>query len=281
MFSFFKKKSLEPDWTFQSNGFIWRMLFSASHTVVIENRLKDQKLVNFCHVDLATGNVLWQDFTLEEPWFVGIEAIHQGHIFFHGYFDPNLPEHQGIYCADIQTGTLLWYDKDLTYFYFADDKVLAYKEDKTGRFYFSLNPKTGKVIDDFGQDNTTVEHLRGQFPELEGYDDVHFYEKVLLGHSNFDELVAIIGKQFDQLETTHGFDLILHQNYKIVGVYHNDTMLKLCYSMIVLDGKSNEVKLIDRLATELKGQVGDLFFFKKSSLLSMKDRSTLQSHHLI
>lgn len=280
MFSFFKKKKIEPIWQYQSTGFIWRMLFSASEAIVIENRIKETRTVNFNCIALTTGNEIWRNFSLDEPWFVGLEAVHQGKVFLHGYFDPNLPEHLGIYCVHAESGTLLWYNSDVSYFYFADGLVFAYQDDPTGRTYFSMDAETGKIVENFGRDNSIPESKRELYPEFEGYDTVSFSDKMDSQHPQFNDMNLLIGKFIKQIDLSFGIDYLDLGENVIFGVYHRTAENKMCYSMLWIESRTAEVKLNEVIASEVGGQVGDLFFAKQNLLITIKNRNILQVYSL-
>lgn len=279
MFSFFKKKTA-PVWQYQSTGFIWRMLFSASNAVVIENRIKETRTVNFNCLDLSNGKEIWRNFSLDEPWFVGLEAVHQGKVFLHGYFDPNLPEHLGIYCVHAESGNLLWYNKDISYFYFADGLVFAYQDDATGRTYLSIDAETGKTVENFGRDNTIPESKRELYPEFEGYNDVRFSDKMDSQHPQFNDMQILIGKFISQIDLTFGIDYLDLGEHVIFGVYHRTNDQKMSYSMLWIESRTAEAKINEVIASEVSGQVGDLFFVKQNQLITIKNRNMLQVYSI-
>lgn len=278
MFSFFKNKSLEPLWKIQTTGFIWRMLFSNDGYAVIENRIKETKTVNFFAVNIQNGEMNWRNFSLEEPWFVGLEAVHDNLIFLHGYFDPNLPEHQGIYCVNGKTGDLIWYDQQFSFFSYADHVLYVYKDDAQGRNYFSVEPQTGKVISEFGGDSSIPETKRNEFPVYEGYHDVHFADRMEAGSQQYSDIKSLIEKHIPKIDDTIGIDYIDKGELIIFGVHHLNSEGKMCYSMLIIESRTAKVKLNELLGDDLTGQAGDLFFWKAGRLISIKNRNILQVH---
>jgi len=280
MFSFFKSKSLVPLWTYHSSGYIWRMLFSNDGYAVIENRIKETKTVNFSAVNLSDGKIIWRNFSLEEPWFVGLEAVHDNFVFLHGYFDPNLPEHQGIYCVNGKTGDLLWYEQNFSFFSYAAGILYVYKDDAAGRKYFSLEPESGKIIAEFGDDNSVVESKRAEYPQLEGYQDVYFADRMDITNPQYSDFKILLSKHIPKIDETIGIDYIDHGENVIFGVHHSGLKGNLCYTMLIVESRTAKVKLADLLADDLTGQAGDLFFFKSNRLVSVKNRIILQVHLL-
>lgn len=280
MFSFFKSKSLEPFWTYQSSGYIWRMLFSNDDYAVIENRIKETKTVNFSAVNLSDGKIIWRNFSLEEPWFVGLEAVHDNFVFLHGYFDPNLPEHQGIYCVNGKTGDLLWYDQNFSFFSYAEGILYVYKDDAAGRKYFSLEPVTGETVSEFGDDNSESETKRSEYPALEGYQDVQFAERMDVLNPQFADIKTLLDKHSAKIDETIGIDYIDRGENIIFGVHHSGLKGNLCYTMLIVESRTAKVKLNELLADDLTGQAGDLFFLKSNRLISVKNRTILQVHSL-
>ncbi len=256
------------------------MLFSNDDYAVIENRIKETKTVNFSAVNLSDGKIIWRNFSLEEPWFVGLEAVHDNFVFLHGYFDPNLPEHQGIYCVNGKTGDLLWYDQNFSFFSYAEGILYVYKDDAAGRKYFSLEPVTGETVSEFGDDNSESETKRSEYPALEGYQDVQFAERMDVLNPQFADIKTLLDKHSAKIDETIGIDYIDRGENIIFGVHHSGLKGNLCYTMLIVESRTAKVKLNELLADDLTGQAGDLFFLKSNRLISVKNRTILQVHSL-
>lgn len=106
LFSFPRK--LSPAWIYAPGAAIWRMLPTSEGYLVGESRDDGKKQVRFFCLELETGRRLWENVSVAEDWWVGIEAVHGGMLFLHMFARPDMPEHAGIVALDLTTGTVLW-----------------------------------------------------------------------------------------------------------------------------------------------------------------------------
>lgn len=153
----FRKNRLTPAWTYRASGIIWRLLVDARDTLVGETRDQEQKTASFFAVDAATGRELWSGLLLEEPWWIGIEAVEEGILFLHAYEQPNLPAHQGVWAVDARTGTILWNTPEVAFLFSSGEYVYAQKSLFDRRVFVRINRATGEPSD---IDHETIQNVR-------------------------------------------------------------------------------------------------------------------------
>ncbi|MBN8705036.1 MAG: DUF4905 domain-containing protein [Bacteroidetes bacterium] len=275
MFPFFRKKEHPPLWELKTDGVIWRFLFSSQTHIVIEERLKAERLTRFLCADIRTGLPLWREFTLDEKWYTGLEAVRNGKVYLHGYVNPNLPEHLGIYTISLESGDLLWYEPSLTYYHSGPDFLIGYSQESQERSYFFLDPETGKKKSDQPMSEGEAEKLRGAFSENEGFLDVKWTEKLVDGNPLWPEMVTLISKFESGFDPTAGLDVLDLGEHVVFGFHHKTAPKNLCYSLAVIDSRSASLKFRRLLADDLAGQAGDLFLWKGGLLMAVADRKTL------
>ncbi|MCA0446918.1 MAG: DUF4905 domain-containing protein [Bacteroidetes bacterium] len=275
MLKFFRKKEQSPLWELKTQGVIWRFLFSAQTHIIIEERVKEAKQTRFLCADIRNGLPVWRDFTLEEKWFTGLENVRNGKVFLHGYANPNLPEHLGIYTLSLETGDLLWYEPSMAFYLATDEFLIAYSQESQDRTYWQLDHDTGKRKSDQPMLPGEAESLRDQSSENEGFEDVKWTDKLIEGDPLFFDMASLVSKFEPNLDPSPGLDVLDLGSTVIFGYHHRKKQNQLCYSMAVVDSKSAEVKLSILLGDDLNGFAGDLFLWKGGLLLAVKGKNTL------
>ncbi|MCS7072849.1 MAG: DUF4905 domain-containing protein [Bacteroidia bacterium] len=128
------------------NELVWRILHDR-HTgyLAIELRNYDQKKVRFVCLNPEKSSPLISSITeLPDSWWCGIEESYQGRILLHGYRNPSLPEHLGIYAYDVNTGQCVWKQPELTYYRTIKEGFLAIQT-QSEKLYL-LEPLSGELI---------------------------------------------------------------------------------------------------------------------------------------
>ena len=87
---------------------IWRLLISDKDKLIIETRNPETKEAFFNCFDINNKKVLFDNFQLEEKYYVGIETVHNEIIYFHKFPKPDLPNHKEIIAFDINSQKILW-----------------------------------------------------------------------------------------------------------------------------------------------------------------------------
>lgn len=148
LFSLFSKSSLSPAWTFSAQHFLWRIMFSGSGHIIGEDRNTDAKTVTFFCLDASTGRPIWQQKSFDEQWWIGLDAVHDGRLFLHGFRKPDMPEHKNIYAVDLNTAELIWKNTDCTFLAVQSPSVYGYKDLFERRVYYRLDEKTGELLEE-------------------------------------------------------------------------------------------------------------------------------------
>src|SRR5436309_6488000 len=145
-FSRTRRGSIEPVWTFSTNATLWRLLPSRNGYFVGEDRDTSEKKVSFFCLDQQGGRICWSGVRFDEPWWIGLEAIHQGRVFVHEYAAPDMPDHKKIFALDLATGTLLWSTEELKFVAAHEERIYAAREHHEERQFFELDAESGTSL---------------------------------------------------------------------------------------------------------------------------------------
>src|SRR5258705_3352973 len=137
-------KHLAPAWEFHVRGIIWRLLVSGKGQFVGEERNINERSVSFFCIDSESGTPLWRDLRLAEPWWIGIEALHDDLVLLHEFAMPDFPDHKKIHALDLSSGKLLWSNEEVTYLFSHGNAIYAAKDLNDVRTYLELDSMSGK-----------------------------------------------------------------------------------------------------------------------------------------
>lgn len=171
--------SIKKNYSFSNKKNIWRLIPSESGYLVIEERDMISKEVFFNCLKTEDGKVYFQNFQLEEKYWVGIEAIYKNIIIFHKFRKPDMPGHKGVYAFDILSRKLIWQNDDLIFLLAKDEQVYAYQTSFEGREYFVLHYLTGEVIKDLGSEFDEINKLREESMRSDFVNNFLFPEKFI------------------------------------------------------------------------------------------------------
>lgn len=148
MIPFLKEKQLKPAWVFDAGTLIWRIFFTSNNHIIGETRNQEAKSTGFFCVDIHSGKHLWKNISFDEPWWIGIEAVHERWMILHGYVRPDMPEHRGIRIIDIESGKLLWRNDHLSLWFIDNEKLYAHKYLFEKHIACEFDIKTGTLLND-------------------------------------------------------------------------------------------------------------------------------------
>lgn len=291
------KKRLKPTWQFtKPNGWIWRALFIGDEYLIGEFRQSGERKASFFLLNAQTGALLWDNFVLTDShqkpvgdgWWVGMETVYAGLVYFHGYYSPNVPEHLGIWAMEPSQKAIKWVRPDLGYLCISSGKMVALRnvlvEGYAERSFLTLNPLTGEEIDNFGQNAAAANFLRNSAPSLLAEQEVVLSEQIAESSPRFAEIAKLAKDATQGTRVIGAFDVLEHHGQTIIG-YHEQTnqmvtnqagarVLGLNYKLFVLDSKQNVI-YSDILGELMSGLLVDGFFVRRNRLYYVKERNTL------
>ena len=245
--SLFQSRRRTPDWTYDAGGTIWRILFSEAGRIIGECRHQDQKLATFFCLDETTGSALWQERRLEEPWWIGIEAIQENVLLLHEYAKPDLPQHKKIHALDVESGKELWKSDHLGYWFGFEGRVYCLEEKFEKRIGYGLDLQTGMVEETYEE---SLDELAGKVTRGAN----------VVGHIEF----------------------IKEQGYILLG-YHaagkpSKTEAPLFQNrFVIIDAEDGKTVFEETLARDVRAIVPDSFFAKPPFVYFIKDQKALSA----
>ncbi len=260
----FNKNILQPCWSYKTNGVLWRLLYSPSGSIVGEVRNTDLKQASFFCLNVATGQICWEDYILSEKWWVGIENVDEDYIYFHYYAQPDMPQHKGIECHLLRSGELLWKNDDVTFAYSTNQYVCAYRDFFEKRQYVFLNKCNGNIVN---------EHIQLQEQNQDYNPEQRVIAPLPLGifHGKH-RVVGILESKFKNI-IVDTVEIIESQNYLIAGFYTKDEY----YTLYITVMEKDTLKLVytDVQNRECMYPVPENFFVVSNMLCYIANQSTL------
>jgi hypothetical protein len=278
--SLFKEKQLHPAWNFDAGMLIWRIFFTSNNLIIGETRNQDEKSTSFFCVDIHSGKPLWQNIGFDEPWWIGIEAVHERWMILHGFVRPDMPEHRGIRVIDIKSGKLIWKNDTLSFWFIDNEQLYAHKYLFEKHIACELDIKTGSILHESSDNLDLLQELRQKVlqKESERQQDVIFPEV-------FDEyeegsVIRTIVQQITEGQALEGWvEFLSHRGILIVSQYRqgqNNTESGLLNNILTVhDLKSKKTLYRDIIANGVKTPSPDSFFVKDNLLIFIKHQSML------
>jgi hypothetical protein len=164
---------------------IFRIIPTDTYKLLIEERDRNKKQTFYSCLDINSGKSIFQDFQLDEKYWVGVKTIYKDVILFHKFERPDLPKHKGIIAFDINTQTILWENYN-SFLFISNDKAVFIAEELGIRKYIAVDYLTGKVDD-------IIDYPKNVKPVNYNFDNYLFSSKItqneleLFFHSKFKE----------------------------------------------------------------------------------------------
>lgn len=250
----------------QFEGIIWKIRpdENGAH-LALEIREPDQKKVSFSCINTASGNLVFNDIHLQEPWFCGLEGLAHGHAYLHGYLSETLPGHRGIFACSLENGRINWEDYNLVFSHAVSEGVIAWNYKSEPRRYELINPENGQFVRLFN----SVEEMEKETTDLP-QPSLQFPEMVNLETEWLRHLPG---------STLPGGDVLLKGSLRIISFYTRAGEKKLDHHLYVVD---HEKRLVhkDLLDRDILQPALDTFFVIGNQLCYIKRKSEILAYFL-
>lgn len=249
-------------------GQVWKILVDeASPVLIVQTRNGESYQTSFAAIDTQTNRVLWQNFNLEENWWLGMAGVHAGVLFLYTYPDTQKPQSQGIIAVDVATQQILWQTQSINFHQFIEGQILGLSVEQQEKEYCLLELKTGKVLEQFREFDATKirksENNEALFP-------FHYYNEMA-----YFQTVAIFLKKKFNLQIVQAVDYLEYENVIIISYFHQSNN-GLANNLLVLNHQ-NQVLLHQNIAQQLTGIGLDTFFVFEKQVFFVKHKTHLQS----
>lgn len=248
---------------------IWRILITDDDRVIFEKIDTEDKQIYFDCIDLETKENVFTDLQLDEKFWIGIEKIYKGIIIFHKFAKPDMPGHKEIIAFDIEKNEVSWRNEEYSFLFLYEDKVYAFKELFEGRKFVTLDLKTGKLIEELGDDADKINLLYDKARMQEDYSKYtfpkttpHKYEKI---NSKLDEMkseLAIVGD----------VEYNVHYGAFLASYHIKESDNGMINKFSAFDVVTGEELFNEILASNIDSFMMDSFFVYKNYLFLLKDK---------
>ena len=277
---FFKEKQLKPAWIFDAGTLIWRIFFTSNNLIIGETRNQEAKSTGFFCVYMQSGKSLWKNISFDEPWWIGIEAVHERWMILHGFVRPDMPEHRGIRVVDIESGKLLWRNDSLSFWFVDNAKLYAHKYLFEKHIGCELDINTGTIITEQSDNLDLMQELRQKVvqKEFERQQNVIFPE--LFDENETDSVIKTIVQGMTEGKALEGWIEYFSRSDVLIVSHYRHTQNKSESSLLnnilsVYDLKSEKMLYNEVIAEDVKTPSPDSFFIKNDLLFFIKHQTML------
>jgi len=151
---------IKKEYNYSRNRQIWRLIPNDNNKLIIEERDVSSKEVFFNCIKINSGKKIFYDFQTDERYWIGIETIYKDIIIFHKYASHDMPEHDEMIAYDINSKKILWQNNEYIFLFICEDIIYCYRNKFEGRDFFSLDFKSGRLLESLGDDASKINLLR-------------------------------------------------------------------------------------------------------------------------
>jgi hypothetical protein len=255
---------------------IWRLLPAVTNKLIIEERDTSTKEVFFNCIDINSGEKIFYDFQLDEKYWTGIETIYNDIIIFHKYASRDMPGHDEIIAFDIYSKKILWQNNEYVFLFISDDKIYCCRNKFEGRDFFSLDYKTGILLESLGDDASRVNKLRENSFNLVNTGGYLFPESYYPVPGKNSET----GKYFEQFTTENNTagkiefietdDILFFNSHHVLSGWSLKNIFK------AIEISSKKVILDETLNYRTETFIPDCFFIKDRLLFLLIEKIKLK-----
>lgn len=255
------------------NRQIWRLFTTDEGYLVIEEREVHDRRVVFTCIDFRRGKYLFENLALEEKYWAGIEAVHNGIIFFHGFVKPDMPLHKGIIALDIKTARELWKNEDYTFAFVMNNDIYCYNQMFEGKEFFVLDAHTGEIKKRLGESHLEINQLKAEADILNAQTDMLF--PVTPGSREDTGTGSIIGNYLSALRLEGIAEYIITSDYFFCAV-NESSPVGYNTEFFVLSRKTGKVALSERINKDIRLLAIDNFFIKGNYLFLLREKKIIE-----
>ena len=216
-------------------------------------------------VDLASNQWLWEDMTLEEPWWVTLAAVSDTVLFFTIYTDTNNPDKKSVIALDIVTRKIRWWRNDFAVSTAAGNIVTGI-DSKSGSREIGLNVQDGTEV---GRD-TLLLGLEQNFKVIRPFQYHH-------GSEHFETMRAFLEKRV-KISPVITVEYMEYGSLIVISAFTGQESLA---NYLFVFNSSGEMQLSEILGEHLKGIALDTFFILSGYLIFVKNKSELVSYKIL
>jgi hypothetical protein len=272
---------LKKIYRFDNNRQIWRIIPTNDGKLVIEERNPELKQVYFHCLETESGRKILRNFQLEDNFWVGIESVQGDIIFFHKFAKPDMPKHRGIFAYDIKSQNLIWENPELIYQFIYDEKLYAFKERFEGKYFYSLNPLNGEILEEIGNDHNSINNLRNEALTKEENKGYLFPEVVKDGLLEDKRAIEFISKLRNDFVISGNVEFIIMDDLLLTSFHEVSSKGNFNNLFKAVDLNTGKYILEEVINKETNLYLTDSFFVKDNILFLLFGKTRLQVYKII
>ena len=272
---------LKKIYRFDNNRQIWRIIPTEEGKLVIEERNPELKQVYFHCLETESGKKIFKNFQLDDNFWVGIESIKNDIIFFHKFAKPDMPKHRGIFAYDIKSQNLIWENPELIYQFIYDDKLYAFKERFEGKYFYSINPLDGEILEEIGDDHYSINNLRNE-AIIKGENQVYLFPEIVRdGLLDDKRAIDLISKLKNDFVISGNVEFIIMNELLLLSFHEVSSNGNFNNLFKVVDLDKGKYILEEIINKEANLYLTDSFFVKNNILFLLFGKTRLQVYKII
>lgn len=256
-------RDLSPAFRHKFSGMVWNMVAHPSKSLLfLELRDENSRLASFSALDLPRQELLWNDLTFEEKWWISLADASGSILFFTVFTNTHNPDRKSLIAYDFETRKIAWWRNN-----FALSCVTP-----AGVYGMDLGMEKSLVIslatgqNDNHQPVLPVARNFPVFKPLQYYpDSAHF------------ETVSTVLALKCGMTAVSLIEYLEYQSLILVSFYVQDTGLA---NFLIVFNAGGELLLKEKIGDHLKGLGIDTFFVFSGYLFFVRNKSELVSYKI-
>ncbi len=265
---------LKKKFKFSDSNQVWRIKITDTDKLFVETRDTEKMKAYFHSYELFSGKKLFSGHKMDEAFWLGIEAIKDDIVFFHRFAKPDMPGHRGIFAFDINTQKVLWEDDSYSFLFLKDDLIYVYHELFEGRSFYTLDIKSGEVVEELGNNADQINILRDEAESSVDFSNYIFPEKYF-GTSGDEKVDSIISDEIKNIDMVGEVEFVNSNGLLLLNFHQKGTNRDLINKFRAFDLSNGKEILSDVLNKSANAFAPDSFFVYKNLLLLIKEKKEI------
>lgn len=256
---------LKPWLSHPVQGAVWNIHTHPSQKLLfLEIRDNQLKEVRFSAIDLVSKEILWNEITFEEKWWISLTEVSENLLLFNIYTDTNNPDKKSLIAFNFKSREIVWWINNFSISGISQNEVIG-TDTSMGSKPLVLNIATGQPAP-----NQVITPIAQNFSVLK---PLQYYDQT----QHFETVRSFLESRF-KLNVLSMIEYIEVNSLIFISVYVQEN--DLVNYLLVLDEKG---KLIVKevIAKNLKGIGVDTFFIVSGYLIFVQNRSALVSYKMV
>ena len=252
------------------NARIWKTSIDTTNSLMaLELRSDEEVTVSFSVIDLFRNELVVDQISFEESWWVSLNAISYPFIFFQHFEGDQTPKQNKISVFHIDDQELLWECEGFHLEFFDDKYAYGFMMDEDSKPVYSK-----------------IELMSGSFAEV-SKESLEIKRVAVLSKENKEASFPVVYHEEDdyflslkkffvfkfRVEITKACEYLEYGEFVIIAYYVLETD-KLTHRLLLMDKKMN-ILYHEKLEEMNKGIASGSFFVYRNKLISIQSKNNL------